>query len=358
MGSIDTDRILGFGFKPGLVSHGRGVRFSERITDRRASSVDLPVKATSAKQPGLMRRYGLVVLWSVAALSTAAGGTAQMVSSKLRESMASLSSQVDNLAEPVIRQTTPILAQLEQAPAYYNRDKIISEMTASAVMVESEGSIGSGALIQDDSGRWFVLTSNMMTHQFDNSQPTYTPKRFTVTCQNNTAGGKPIAIKAELAEDAQGQPFYSHPFMYSLLEVIEPSKLPKSARSLRIRDLKATPLELGEAVMNVSATQDFTNIVNPGRVAGPLTPWSDEFDFIPMSFPANSASGGSIAFDMSGQAVGLVWGSVTDKKTPILSDIVIYDGFGKVIPLHLILAELKKRGFSYPDTMADGGGRI
>lgn len=201
-------------------------------------------------------------------------------------------------------------------------DDIVKIITPSTVFVQGPSAIGSGVILQDVSGKRYILTNGHVTTNNAYAQGVYHIQFYNGTDETKRASGNFPLVK--LANNTLAQSPMNERDL-ALLAIPDDYKLPDSAKPVRIRDLTQSPLAVGEVVVAVGNPQNIMDSVSLG-IAGHI---NRKFDmepknrFIQTDAAINPGNSGGGMFDLQGRLIGI--NTLTVQQTQGISGAIRLD---------------------------------
>lgn len=129
----------------------------------------------------------------------------------------------------------------------------IAMVTPSTVRVEGPRGLGSGVVVIGNRGERFILTNGHVTQRNEFQKGEFGDAVYHIKVYNGSDFEDPIEFDASPVMLSSGRRAYSDPYEHDLaLLYIPPDiKLPDNVTGIRMRDIKAHPLRVGEPVFAV-----------------------------------------------------------------------------------------------------------
>jgi len=129
----------------------------------------------------------------------------------------------------------------------------ITQVTPSTVRVEGPMGLGSGVVVMGERGERFILTNGHVTQHNEFNKGEFRDAVYHIKVYNGTDFNSPIEFDAAPVMLSSGNRAYSDPNEHDLaLLYIPPDiRLPDNVTGIKMRDIQAHPLRVGEPVFAV-----------------------------------------------------------------------------------------------------------
>ncbi|MBI1858055.1 MAG: trypsin-like peptidase domain-containing protein [Candidatus Melainabacteria bacterium] len=129
----------------------------------------------------------------------------------------------------------------------------IAQVTPSTVRVEGPMGLGSGVVIMGERGERFILTNGHVTQNNEFNKGEFRDAVYHIKVYNGTDFAAPIEFDAAPVMLSSGNRAYSDPNEHDLALLFIPPdvKLPDNVTGIKMRDIQAHPLRVGEPVFAV-----------------------------------------------------------------------------------------------------------
>ncbi len=188
---------------------------------------------------------------------------------------------------------------------------VVDNVTPSTVRVEGPFGLGSGVIIHDNLGRRFILTNGHVTQGNEFRRGAFADGVYHVKVYNGSDFEKPVEFDAAPVMLSSGNRAYSSPEEYdlALLQIPADVVLPPNV-GIRMRDLTAEPLRVGEGVVTVGNPFGERDSVSFGVVSHKDRKVTLDIDHhIQTDAAINPGNSGGGLFDMQGRLIGInTWG--------------------------------------------------